>query len=169
MTSTEARTHIRYSGWASRRVLEAVEKLTEEERSRPMKVSHESMLGTLGHIHFADRIWYSRTVDTSMTVPPMAEMCTLEALTGDWQELQRKWEAWAEVLSDADLERVADYKYTDGRAGSTPVSQIVLHLVNHATLHRGQVVGMLRQVGARPPVTDFIFYLRDLPKAESAG
>jgi uncharacterized damage-inducible protein DinB len=161
MTSTEARTHIRYTGWASRRVLEAVEKLTEEERSRPMKVSHESMLGTLGHIHFADRIWYSRTVDPSVTIPPMAEMSTMEALSRDWPELQAKWQAWADALSDADLERVVNYKYRDGRPGATPASQIVLHLVNHATLHRGQVVGMLRQVGVAPPITDLIFYLRD--------
>ena len=169
MTSTEARTHIRYTGWASRRLLDAVGQLSEEQRSKPMQVSHESMQGTLGHIHFADRIWYSRTVDQSVPVPPMADLCTWEALTGDWQELQKKWETWADSLTDADMERVASYKFTDGRTGSTPVSQIVMHLVNHATLHRGQVVGMLRQVGVKPPATDFIFYLRDLPKAEAAG
>jgi uncharacterized damage-inducible protein DinB len=34
----------------------------------------------------------------------------------------------------------------------------VVHVVNHATLHRGQVVGMLRQLGIRPPATDLVFY-----------
>jgi len=50
----------------------------------------------------------------------------------------------------------------DGSPGETPASQLVLHVVNHATLHRGQVVGMLRQLGVKPPNTDFFFYLREL-------
>jgi uncharacterized damage-inducible protein DinB len=168
MTSTEARTHIRYSGWASRRVLDAVGQLSEEQRSKPMQVSHESMQGTLGHIHFADRIWYSRTVER-ITLPPMPETCTWEALTGDWQELQKRWEAFGDSLTDADMGRMIAYKYLDGTPGSTPLSQVIMHLVNHATLHRGQVVAMLRQVGVKPPATDFIFYLRDLQRTEAAG
>jgi uncharacterized damage-inducible protein DinB len=160
MTSTEARTHIRYTGWASRRLLDAVAQLSEEQRSAGMQVSHESIQGTLGHIHFADRIWYSRTVER-ITLPPMAEMCTWEALNGDWQTLQQQWEAWADGLTDGDMERMVAYKYMDGTPGSTPLSQVVMHLVNHATLHRGQVMAMLRQVGVKPPATDFIFYLRE--------
>jgi uncharacterized damage-inducible protein DinB len=92
-------------------------------------------------------------------------MSTWEALTKDWQELQKQWEAWAESLTDADLEREVGYKYLDGQTGSTPAKQVILHLVNHATLHRGQVVGMLRQVDVKPPVTDFIAYLREMKTA----
>jgi uncharacterized damage-inducible protein DinB len=50
----------------------------------------------------------------------------------------------------------------DGSPGETPASQLVLHVVNHATLHRGQVIGMLRQLGVKPPNTDLFFYLREL-------
>jgi uncharacterized damage-inducible protein DinB len=168
MTSNEARTHIRYTGWASRKLLDTVSQLNEEQRSEGMQVSHESIQGTLGHIHFADRIWYSRAVER-ITLPPLADMCTWEALTGDWPALQRQWETWAESLTDGDMERMVAYKYMDGTPGSTPLSQVVMHVVNHATLHRGQVVAMLRQVGVKPPATDFIFYLRDLARAQSAG
>ena len=45
----------------------------------------------------------------------------------------------------------------------TPLWQIVLHVVNHATLHRGQVMAMLRQLGIPPPPTDLISYYRSLP------
>jgi uncharacterized damage-inducible protein DinB len=162
MTAAEARTHIRYSGWASRRLLEAVEALTEEQRTQSMNVSHGGIQGTLGHIHAADRIWYKRTAEPEMIMPTAEEMSSLKAITSDWPELQRKWEAWADSASDADLERVVSYKTLNGTPGSTPASQIVLHLVNHATLHRGQVVGMLRQLGVKPPVTDLILYLREL-------
>jgi len=161
MTSQEARTHIRYTGWASRRLLDAVAELSEEQRQKGLQVSHDSIQGTLGHIHFADRIWYSRTVER-ITLPPMAEMCTWDALTGDWQTLQKQWEAWADSLTDADMERAVAYKSMDGTPASLPLSQILMHIVNHGTLHRGQVMAMLRQVGVKPPGTDFISYLREL-------
>jgi uncharacterized damage-inducible protein DinB len=162
MTAAEARTHIRYSGWASRRLLDAAEALTHEERTKPMGVSHESIQGTLGHIHAADRIWYKRTVEPEMIMPSMPEMASIEATAADWPDLQRKWEAWADSLTDQDLERVVTYKMLNGTPGESPASHVVLHLVNHATLHRGQVVAMLRQLGVKPPVTDLIFYLREL-------
>jgi uncharacterized damage-inducible protein DinB len=79
--------------------------------------------------------------------------------------LQRKWEAWADGLADRDLERVIDYKMMNGTPGSTPLWQIVLHVVNHATLHRGQAMGMLRQMGVAPPHTDLIYYYRELRAA----
>lgn len=169
MTAQEVRLHLRYSGWASRKLLEAAQKLAPEESSRGMSVSHGSILGTLAHIHFADRIWYSRTVDPSTALPPVIKAPTLESLAVEWAELQKKWEAWSESLTDADLERVASYKFTDGREGQNQVSQIILHLVNHATLHRGQVVAMLRQLGQKPPATDFIFYVRELATAAKAS
>jgi uncharacterized damage-inducible protein DinB len=162
MTAAEARTHIRYSGWASRRLLDAVAALLPEERVKPMGVSHESIQGTLGHIHFADRIWYKRAVEPELAMPPMAELATLEAITRDWPHLQAKWEAWADALTDADLQRVVKHRMLDGSPAETHASHVVLHLVNHATLHRGQVVGMLRQLGVKPPATDLIFYVREL-------
>src|SRR5690242_21937856 len=69
MTAQEARTHIRYSGWASRKVLEATLALSPEERAKPMSVSHESIAKTLTHIYFGDAIWYSRIADPSYPVP----------------------------------------------------------------------------------------------------
>lgn len=162
MTAPETRLHIRYSGWASRKLVDAVGQLSPEERIRPMGVSHESLQKTLGHIYAADRAWYSRTVDPSTPVPPLGEHHTMEALTGDWQELQKKWEAWTDSLADRDLERVFEFKLRDGTAGQAVVWQIVMHVVNHATLHRGQVMAMLRQLGVKPPATDLIYYYREL-------
>jgi len=96
MTAAEARTHIRYSGWASRKALDAALALPPEDQSKPMGVSHESILGTLAHIYMADRIWYKRVIEPELQMPPMAEMATREALMGEWQELQERWEAWAD-------------------------------------------------------------------------
>jgi uncharacterized damage-inducible protein DinB len=169
MTAAETRTHLRYSGWASRRVLEAALALSPEDQAKPMGVSHESIVGTLGHIHLADRIWYKRVVEPDIEMPPIGELSTIEALTGAWRDLQDRWEAWADSAADADLDRVVIYTMRDGSPAQTPAYQLVLHVVNHATLHRGQVVGMLRQLGAKPPNTDLFFYLRELVAAAPRG
>ena len=50
----------------------------------------------------------------------------------------------------------------DGKTARTPAWQIVMHVVNHATLHRGQAMGMLRQMGMAPPHTDLMMFYREL-------
>jgi uncharacterized damage-inducible protein DinB len=50
-----------------------------------------------------------------------------------------------------------------GKEGASPLWQMVAHVVNHATYHRGQVTTMLRQLGAAPAQsTDMITYFREL-------
>lgn len=162
MTADEVRTHIRYSGWASRRVLDAAMALSEEDRTKPMGVSHESIGKTLTHIYLADRIWYKRTVQPDLDMPPWNENYSLDKLADEWRSLQSRWEAWADSLRDQDMDRVIQFRMLNGTAAESSLIHTVLHVVNHATLHRGQVVGMLRQVGVKPPATDLIFYFREL-------
>jgi len=159
MTANEVRTHIRYSGWASRKLLEAARTIPSEDLTRACGISHGSLHGTLAHIYEADTIWYIRTVDSAEPLIRDADFATVQAR---WPALQGKWEAWADGLTDHDTQRVVDYKLMNGSPGSTPLGQIVLHVVNHATLHRGQAMGMLRQMGVEPPHTDLIYYYREL-------
>ena len=154
MTADELRDHIRYSAWASRRLLDAALNLDQEQLRRDMSVSHTSVLDTLGHIHWADRAWLFRILGAEMEKPT-------EALEIEWSRIQGRWQEWADSLSDSDVERVVFYKSLKGDPSQTPVWQIVLHVVNHATLHRGQVVAMMRQLGVQPPATDLIFYYRE--------
>lgn len=155
MTAEEIRLHILYSGWASRKLLDAALALPEELQHRDFGVSHKSLFGTLEHIFFADRIWFARTVD-----PRVLE--SEEPLAVAWPRLQQRWEDWAAGLTAQDIVRVVDYKDLKGNQHYTPVWQIALHLVNHATLHRGQAMGLLRQLGVAPPPTDLIFYYREI-------
>jgi uncharacterized damage-inducible protein DinB len=150
MTAEEARLHFGYSNWASRRLRDAALGLSKEEQLKDLGVSHKSLHETLQHIFLADRIWFSRTVD-----PGVLEL-------DDPLAVAKRWEDWAERLSDQDLLRVVDYKDMKENDHRTPVWQIVLHVVNHGTLHRGQAMSLLRQLGAAPPPTDLIYYYREI-------
>jgi uncharacterized damage-inducible protein DinB len=154
MTPEEIRLHISYSGWASRRLLLAALALPEEQQRREFGVSHKSLMGTLEHIFFGDRIWFARSVDPSV----LESEATLSIA---WPLLQKRWEDWAAGLTPEEIVRVIDYTDLKGNPHSTPVWQIALHVVNHATLHRGQAMSLLRQLGAAPVPTDLIFYYRE--------
>ena len=160
--------HIRYSGWASRRVIDAALALTPEDRAKPMSVSHESIEQTLAHIYFADAIWYSRIADPAYPVPSHDAPPDFPFVLEEWPRLQAKWEAWADSAGDGDLARQVPFKSRFVGTAGLPAWQIVTHVVNHATLHRGQVVGMLRQLGVKPPATDIVFYYYERAAAGAA-
>ena len=149
--------HLRYSTWASQRLLEAAKKLDPDDLARNVGASHQSILGTLSHLHFVDRIWYTRVVDANEPVIRESDLATLEK---EWPVILGKWEAWAEGLQDADLNRMVACKSMDGIAYEVAAEKVVLHLVNHDSLHRGQVMGMIRQLGIAPPPTDLMMYYR---------
>lgn len=153
MTAEEARSHIRYSTWASQRLLEAVEALDPEMAGRDVGASHKSILGTLAHVEMADRIWLRRV--TALPFPPTGEV------ERDLPEIRGHWERFADGLQDSELARVIAYRDLKGNPYETRLDHIILHVVNHATLHRGQVMGMMRQMGIAPPATDLIFYIRE--------
>jgi uncharacterized damage-inducible protein DinB len=166
MTAHEASRLIRYSSWASRRVVEAALQLSTEDLERPNAISHGSIAGTLTHIYLADRVWQERVMEPGK---PVVWEATLADMQAGWPVVQKAWETWADSLADSDLDRKVQYKsIMFNTEAENTASEIVTHVVNHATLHRGQVVGMLRQLGVKPPGTDFIIYLRELT-AMAAG
>ncbi|HTB14007.1 MAG TPA: DinB family protein [Bryobacteraceae bacterium] len=159
MTAQEVRTYIGYSGWASRKVLESALALLPEDRTKPMSVSHGSIANTLAHIYFGDAIWFSRIADPDFPVPPRNALPSLDLVIEEWPQLQAKWEAWANSATASDLAREVPFKSRFVGNAGLPAWQIVVHVVNHASLHRGQIVGMLRQLGMKPPATDIVVLL----------
>src|SRR5579885_2925511 len=105
MTALEPRTHIRYSGWASRKVMAAALELSPEDRAKPMSASHESIAKTLAHIYVGDAIWYSRIAEPSYPVPSHDALPSLDFVVQEWPRLQAKWDAWADAATDADIAR----------------------------------------------------------------
>ena len=151
--------HIRYSKWSSGQLVHAASKLTSEELVKDFKTSDRSVLGTLVHTFAADRIWLWRVEGKVPEVffDPDRDM-RLEVLQNDWPAL---YDRWYETLARLSPDTIINYKDLKGNAHNSSVQQIVLHLVNHGTHHRGQVSGFLRAMGHTPPVIDLIRFYRE--------
>jgi uncharacterized damage-inducible protein DinB len=167
MTITEVRHLFTYTEWANERVLTAAEKLPAEDLLRDVHISHKSILGTLLHTAGADWLWLERWRGNSPVGPNVwagytpDDARSLQQVREKWQEVMRQRNEYLETVSDADLSRQLGYTRFTGEPYSLPLAQQIQHVINHATLHRGQVVGMIRQLGIAPPPTDLLFYLME--------
>jgi len=160
--SAEAlRTHVDYSLWANRRLIDAAGTLGPEELTRNFGTADKSVLGTLVHIYASERTWLKRLVGE----PPSAFVTDADyrvsVIQEEWPALGQRWKEWADALTDPDAKNSLAYNDLRGASWKQPVWQIVLHVVNHATHHRGQVSGFLRSMGHIPPPLDLIRYYRD--------
>ena len=151
-----------FNSWANRRLLESLQTLSHEEFARDLGSSHGGIHGTLIHAMGAEDIWLRRWKGESPSrFYGTAEFPTLGAVAGHWGAVDTallEFSRW--LRADADIEAVTAYKDLKGNAYSQPLWQLMQHVVNHSTYHRGQIVTMQRQLGFAPTGTDLVTYYR---------
>ena len=163
------RGHIDYTVWASGLLLDAARQLSPEELNRDFGTADKNVLGTLVHIFAADRVWLRRIHGQAPTAFVEPEDRDFARLPEAWLAVHRGWKEWAALLNDSQVMENISYRDLAGNQYQQPAWQIVLHLVNHGTHHRGAVAGFLRAMGHAPPKLDLIFYYRSLQAAASAS
>jgi uncharacterized damage-inducible protein DinB len=151
-----------YTRWANARVLDAVARLDHDAFTRSLGSSFPSVRETLVHTLGADWIWLERWRGHSPSGHPASwDQSTFPALRAAWAQVEDERDAFLAGLTDADLEREISYRNTAGQPFSSSFARMLRHVVNHSTYHRGQVVGMLRQLGAEGVGTDLILWYRE--------
>src|SRR6185503_16065088 len=152
-----------YNYWARDRVLAAIEPLSDAQFTIVVTSSFGSLRDTLVHVLSAESIWLSRWKGEPRTgMLSAADFPTFASVRTAWQEDESKMRAFFETMTDDGLARVIDYKAFNGQPYATPLFQMLQHVVNHGSYHRGQVTTLLRQFGAPPPkATDLIVFYRE--------
>jgi uncharacterized damage-inducible protein DinB len=155
------RLQLRYTAWASARIVEAAGKLSADELTRDFGTADKSVLGTLVHTFAADRVWIGRVLgNVPSRFLEVEKDMHLTVLQNDWPQIYERWQGWADGIDDAQAAVALQYHDLKGNAHTTPLWQIVMHVINHATHHRGQAAGMIRSMGYAPPVLDMIAFYR---------
>jgi uncharacterized damage-inducible protein DinB len=164
MTADEVNHLVDSNYWARDRLLDAVAALTGEQFTRDMGNSFGSVRDTIAHICDAEFIWISRWKGEQPTgfqkpnrIPDVA------AARKEWTELEREMRDVLRELGPEGAQRSMEYRDMRGAARSDMLWQMLQHVVNHGSYHRGQVTTMLRQLGAKPPkYMDLIVYYREM-------
>lgn len=170
MTPEDVRQLFDYNLWANNRALEAAAQLADEQFVKPLGSSFSSVRDTLAHICGGEIVWFERFHGTSpSTFPDTSDLQTLAALREFWKPYAEKLFRFANSVSQADLDRVFEYKTFNFGVYKNPLWQSMQHLANHGTYHRGQVATMLRQLGAKPILTDLMHFYRERATTSAAS
>lgn len=151
-----------YHVWANQLLLTTVQSLTEEQQHAEVKSSFPSVYKTFLHLLDAESIWWQRLkLQEKIAVPSQDFSGDMQALSTRLQQQDKRWQEWVNGANENALLHEFIYFNSKKERFKQPVYQMLLHLFNHGTYHRGQVVTMLRQLGVEKiPPTDFIVWSR---------
>jgi uncharacterized damage-inducible protein DinB len=158
----------RYKAWADDLLMAALSRLPANELAAPRAIVFGSILRTLNHVYAMDHVWRCHLEGRlhGLTTRNPKECPALEEL----REMQRQMDVWyvgyGTSLGAEASDEVIDFTFIGGGAGSMSRGEIVLHVVNHTTYHRGHIADMMYNLGVTPPTTDLPVYWRS---RETAG
>ena len=145
-----------YSAWSNQRLLDACSGIADLLLTRDLGASHSCILTTLQHICDAERVW----LDCLTTTPDMgawrlpdeeAPRLSLEELKSCWPGLGSDYQRWLGGVSDRAFAVKLTVHLPNGTSPKISRSNILRHVLDHSTFHRGQVIGMIRALGRTPP------------------
>jgi uncharacterized damage-inducible protein DinB len=159
MTSVKILT--RYKAWADDAFLSVVSKVSVSELTAPRPIYFGSLIRTLHHSYAMDYVWHCHL----LTKPHGLTTRNPEYCPGmqDLVEAQGKIDQWfvdyAHSIFDDELREIVEFEFIGGGRGAMSRSDILLHVVNHTTYHRGHAADILYHLGIFPPTTDLPVFL----------
>lgn len=165
------RTLTRYNAWADALFFAALEALPEGEATKKRTTRFGNMVHTLNHIYVIDCIFkahlegrqHSFKARNTPTHPPLAELQDLVKNIDQW------YVDYADTLPNEQLNESIHFQFVGGGDGVMSRKEMIVHIVNHGTYHRGIVADMIYQVPANPPVSDLTVFLRDVVQHTADG
>jgi uncharacterized damage-inducible protein DinB len=151
---------IDHNYWARDRQLQACALLSVEQFLRPVGGSFPSLRDTLAHMVAAEWLWLQRWKGVSpKALLPASDFPTLEVLAEQWHAVEREFRAFLPGVDEEALARPLSYINLKGEKWSYPLWQMIAHVLNHQSYHRGQVATQLRMIGVHPPQVDLLLAL----------
>jgi len=151
-----------YNNWASQRILDVILALPADKQTAEVASSYPSLYKTVFHMWDAESIWWQRLkLQEHIIRPSENEKASMQDVATGLLQQSRQWEEWVIGASELSLDHVFHYQNTKREVFKMPVYQMVHHVFNHGTYHRGQLITILRQLGAdKLPGTDFSVWIR---------
>ena len=151
-----------YNYWANQLLLAAINPLSEEVQHKEVASSFSSLYKTALHMWDAESIWWQRMkLQERINIPSTTFNGAMQDISTGILQLDKQWQDWIRASQEHQLQHVFQYQNLKGEQFKQPTYEMLLHLLNHNTYHRGQLVTILRQLGIEKiPQTDFIIWSR---------
>ena len=123
---------------------------------------YERAVAIFCHIQAARRLWLNR-IDAGATAAPedgLFPIWDIRKAERQAHELDELWPKYIATLPGKELMQPIAYTSTEGVAYESALADILTHVVNHSTYHRGQIANLVAATGTKPEVTDFIALTR---------
>jgi uncharacterized damage-inducible protein DinB len=153
---------VRYKAWANELLYANVAKLPEAALTQPDPIIFGNLLRTLHHTYAMDYVWRSHLLGEAHGLTSRnPDFCPAFP---EVRDAQRAMDAWfvdyADALGDAARKETVQFNFIGGGPGAMTREDILLHVVNHGTYHRGHVAGMMHKHGVMAPTTDYPVFLK---------
>lgn len=153
----------RYRAWADQLLYRSLEGLPGQALNRSQPIVFGSLLRTLNHVHAMDLVWkahlegvpHAYTSRNPEDCPSFDRLRAIQSVTDDW------YIRFAESLDEAACAETIRFTFIGGGEGAMRRGDILLHVVNHASYHRGHVAMMMYSLSVPPPTTDLPVFLRE--------
>lgn len=150
-----------YNLWANQRLIKPINSIEAGLTEQQINSSFGSIKFTLRHLKDVEWIWWQRMKLVESIIVDEKDQSVEEVLK-ELVNYSQLWLEWVEKSTVVAFEHEFVYRNTKKEQFKQPIFQMLLHLFNHQTYHRGQLVTMLRQVGVtKIPATDFIEWCRN--------
>ena len=166
MNTQTARMLAQYKAWADTAMFKSVAALPPDEAEKERKTLFKTIIGTLNHIYVVDLIWQAHLEGREHGFKAR-NICVYPQLDALWTAQQKvnDWIIdWVKAQSEASLAETVPFTFVNGTKAAMKRGEMFLHLVTHASYHRGWVAEMFFEAGARPPETDLSVFLCDAPQ-----
>jgi len=154
----------KYNAWANARLYRMAATLSDEQYRRDVSAYFASLHGTLNHLLVGDRIWLWRMTGTGVAPTRLDAILfeSLAELTEARQQEDERLVRFIDSLTDAQLDGPLAYRTINKSPQQQKLREILAHLFNHQTHHRGQAHGILTALGMKEPDSlDLLGLLRE--------
>lgn len=153
----------RYREWADRLLYQSLAAVPESRLTAAQPIVFGSLLRTLNHVYCMDQVWKAHLLGEQHGFTSRnPEACpAFDALRHAQAEIDDWYVRYAESLDERACDEVVHFTFIGGGEGAMRRGDILLHVVNHGTYHRGHVATMMYGLSVPPPTTDLPVYLRE--------
>jgi uncharacterized damage-inducible protein DinB len=148
---------IEYNIWANRLVGKQIESLPPELFGKQIGGSFGSIKATVTHVLESDWLWLNRFKGIPLAKVPSWQIDNASNLYREWKIIQEDMLAVGRVLAVNKNQKIA-FVTRKGLHYELPFEDIIMHVANHGTYHRGQLTDMIRLVGGQPVSTDYFIF-----------